>query len=226
MKQAGCWGIAPPKGQRTIGLACCLFRALGTLKPENALVEIPSLVLENRHTGERLVLRRVKRGEEVWLELRGTLPPHRGGPPLHIHLEEHEEGQVIAGTLGAVVDGKEITVSAGGPVVLPRGSVHRWWNAGEDTLQFDGYARPAVDLDRFLQATFEVLNAGPEDRPPVFYMAHLVRRHRHTQVALVIPRPIQALLFPIVVAIGTVLRRYRGNDWPGCPARCPGAPLV
>jgi hypothetical protein len=56
-------------------------------------------------------------------------------------------------------------------------------------------------------------------------LAHLARRHRHTQVTLVIPRAIQAVLFPIVVATGTVLGRYRGNDWPGCPSRCSGAPL-
>jgi hypothetical protein len=59
----------------------------------------------------------------------------------------------------------------------------------------------------------------------VFYMAHLAHRHRHTQATLAIPRAIQAVLFPIVVAVGTVLGRYRGSDWPGCPARCPGAPL-
>jgi mannose-6-phosphate isomerase-like protein (cupin superfamily) len=197
------------------------------MKPENTLAESrdPSLVLENRHTGERLALRRVARGDEVWLELKGTLPPHSGGPPLHIHFAEHEEGRVVSGTLLAVVDGEQVTVGEGGPVVLPKGSVHRWWNGGDDTLHFDGYARPAVDLDRFLQAAFEVLNAGPKDRPPVFYMAHLALRHRHTQATLAIPRAVQAVLFPIAVAIGTVLGRYRGTDWPGCPSRCLGAPL-
>ena len=184
-----------------------------------------SLVLENRHNGERLVLRRVKKGDDVWLELKGTLPPHNEGPPLHIHFEEHEEGVVTSGTLAAVLDGRRLTVGTGEPVVLPRGSVHRWWNDGDETLQFDGHARPVVDLDRFLQATFEVLNAGPKGRPPIFYMAHLALRHRHTQGLAAIPRPVQAVLFRVVVALGTVLGRYRGNDWPGCPSRCLGAPL-
>jgi hypothetical protein len=82
-----------------------------------------------------------------------------------------------------------------------------------------------VDLDRFLQAVFEVVNAGPKGRPAVFYMAHAAFRHRRTQAPLMMPRPIQAVLFRIVVVIGTVLGRYRGNDWPGCPSRCLGAPL-
>jgi hypothetical protein len=31
---------------------------------------VGELIIENRHTGERLALRRVKRGDEVWLELK------------------------------------------------------------------------------------------------------------------------------------------------------------
>jgi hypothetical protein len=36
---------------------------------------VRELIIENRHTGERLALRRVKRGDEVWLELKGFAPP-------------------------------------------------------------------------------------------------------------------------------------------------------
>jgi hypothetical protein len=79
-------------------------------------------------------------------------------------------------------------------------------------------------LDRYLQAVFDVMNAGPDGRPPLFYLAHVALRHRHTQAVLIMPRPIQAVLFRALVAIGAVLGRYRGNDWPGCPVRCLGAP--
>jgi hypothetical protein len=48
--------------------------------------------LENRHTGEILALRRVKRGDEIWLELKGSLPAHSQGPPMHVHYAENEEG--------------------------------------------------------------------------------------------------------------------------------------
>jgi len=184
----------------------------------------PNIVLENRHTGERLALSRVTRGDEVWLELVGSLPPHRQGPPLHIHFAEDEEGHVTSGTLTAVVDGRQIKAGPGESAPLPRGSAHRWWNEGDEPLEFLGYARPLVDLDRYLQAVFEVMNAGHEGRPPLFYLAHVALRHRQTQAVLIMPRPIQALLFRVIFAIGTVLGRYRGNDWPGCPSRCLGAP--
>ena len=139
--------------------------------------------------------------------------------------ELDEEGVVRSGTLSAVLNDRRFTVGSGERVSLPRGSTHRWWNDGNETLVFEGYARPIVDLDRFLQAIFEVLNAGSAARPPLFYIAHLLLRHRHTQTLRIMPLPIQAVLFRVIVTVGTLLGRYRGEDWPGCPSRCLGAPL-
>lgn len=186
-----------------------------------------SLVLELRHNGERLVLHRARnsRGIEE-LHLSGTLPARREGPPLHIHAFEDEHGQVISGTLSASLDGKTMIIGPGGSAHFPKGSAHRWWNAGDDELVFRGIATPAVDLDRYLQALFEVLNAGSPGRPPIFYIAHVLHRHRNTQMAFVVPPVLQQVLFPIVVLLGTVLGKYRGTTWPGCPSRCLGAPLA
>ncbi len=182
--------------------------------------------LHNRHTGEKLDFRRVARDGQIWLELKGSLPPHREGPPLHVHYEETEEGQVGAGTLSAVVDGRRIQVAAGERATFPAGSVHRWWNDGNDTLVFEGVVKPVVDFDVYLQAVFEVVNSGPADRPPLFYMAHVVWRHRRTQGLRIAPRWIQAIVLPAIVLMGTVLGRYRGTNWPGCPDRFTHAALV
>lgn len=183
------------------------------------------LVVHDRHTGERLELTRFRVDGEVALEIRGSLPPHSQGPPLHAHSEEDEEGSVLKGTLTAMVDGRKVEVAAGETAHFARGQWHRWWNEGEDSLEFVGIARPVVDLDRYLQAVFEVVNAGPPGRPPLFYMAHVLHRHRRTQRVAAMPRPVQALLLGAVVVLGRVLGRYRGTDWPGCPERCVGAPL-
>lgn len=183
-----------------------------------------SLRLENVHTGEVLELLRRRRGGEVVLELRGSLPARQAGPPLHVHHCEDEEGRVTAGTLSVRVGGRRLTAGPGESTQLPRGVPHCWWNAGDVPLAFEGTARPVVDLDRYLQAVFEVMNAGPAGRPPLFYLAHAALRHRRTQSVLLMPAPAQALLFRAVVALGTLLGRYRGTSWPGCPARCPGAP--
>lgn len=184
------------------------------------------LVLVNRHTGERLALRRVVRDGQTCLEIRGTTPPRQQGPPLHIHYFELEEGRVIAGTLGAVLNGKQIQVRAGETTQFPMGAAHRWWNDSDETLVAEGLARPVVDLDRYLQAMFEVVNSGPVGRPPLFYIAHVLWRHRRTQAIAVVPRPVQMIVLPLIVLLGTLLGRYRGTDWPGCPTRCREAPLV
>jgi quercetin dioxygenase-like cupin family protein len=184
------------------------------------------LRLENRHTGEILLIRRVRDAQgQIILTLNGTLPPGTGGPPLHVHFLEHESGIAKAGTLGALVGREKITVPTGGTVVLPAGIPHRWWNAGDDLLEFNGQAVPAVDLDRFLQAMFAVLNAS-NGRPPIFYLAHVLWRHRNTQLVSVPPQAIQRIIFPVLLMIGRVLGKYRGSSWPGSPESCPGAPLV
>ena len=184
------------------------------------------LRLENRHTGEVLELRRIRQNGELILELCGTLPAHRDGPPLHIHHLEDEEGLVTAGTLSAEVGGQRIDARPGQVVRLPRGVPHRWWNQGDQPLAFEGRTHPVADLDRYLQAVFEVMNAGARNRPPLFYLAHVALRHRRTQSVLLMPLTIQAVLFRVLVVVGTLLGRYRGTEWPGCPARCTGAAEV
>ena len=57
-------------------------------------------------------------------------------------------------------------------------------------------------------------------------MAHLVLRHRRTQSVLLMPAALQAVVFRTAVLIGTLLGRYKGKDWPGCPDRCAGAPTA
>jgi len=187
-------------------------------------MKIEARVLINRHTGETLALRRVKRGGEVWLEMNGTMPPRQDGPPMHVHHAEIETATVTSGTLSAIVDGRKIVARTGEAATFPAGSVHRWWNESDEPLVFGGFAKPVVDLDRYLQAAFEALNAGTKERPPLFYIAHIAWRHRKTQGLRIGPAWVAAIVVPAIVAIGTVLGKYRGTDWPGSPARCSDAP--
>jgi quercetin dioxygenase-like cupin family protein len=185
------------------------------------------LTIENRHTGEILRMRRVRDAAgEVVLTIEGTLPPGKSGPPPHVHYQQREEGTVIAGTLGARVGGKEVVLPAGSSAVFPAGVVHNWWNAGEDLLQFNGRAVPACDLDRFIQAVIAVLNASETGKPNLFYLAHVMSRHRQTQATMLPPLPIQRVLFPVVLLLGRALGKYRGTSWPGSPESCTGAPEV
>jgi mannose-6-phosphate isomerase-like protein (cupin superfamily) len=183
------------------------------------------LQLELRHTGEILRMCRVcdSQGQTI-LALYGSLPARASGPPFHIHFHEREEINVKAGTLGAQVGTEKIIVPTGGTAVLPAGVAHKWWNAGDDLLEVSGRVVPAKELDRFLQALFAVLNASPSGRPSIFYIAHVLSRYRDTQAIMIPPRAIQRIVFPLVLLVGRVLGKYRGDNWPGSPATCPGAP--
>jgi len=185
------------------------------------------LRLENRHTGEVLKIRRVRdsRGQIV-LSIEGSLPPRTSGPPPHVHFQQREEGCVKAGTVGARVGNEKIVVRTGESAVFPAGVVHTWWNGGEELLELTGQAIPAVDLDRYLQALFAVLNATASGRPSIFYLAHVLWRHRRTQAVMTPPIAIQRIVFPVVLLVGRILGKYRGTSWPGCPESCVGAPLV
>ena len=185
------------------------------------------LRLENRRTGEILRMRRVHDAQgRIVLILEGTLPQGADGPPLHVHIEENEEGVVKAGTLGALVGAEKIIVPTGGIVTLPAGIAHRWWNAGDGLLEFNGQVAPVVDLDRYLQAVFAVLNASANGRPSIFHLAHVLWRHRDTQLMAVPAPAIQRIVLPVVLFIGRILGKYSGSNWPGSPESCPGAPLV
>lgn len=182
------------------------------------------LRLENRNTGETLQIARVRDAEgQSILTVDGSLPPRKNGPPLHVHFHQREEGVVKAGSLGAQIGKETVVVPTGGEGVFPAGVVHKWWNAGDEVLKLSGRVIPAGDLDRFLQALFAVLNASPSGRPSIFYLAHVLWRHRHTQAVMVPPRVIQKIVFPVVLFMGTVLGKYRGDSWPGSPASCTGA---
>lgn len=184
------------------------------------------LRLDNHHTGEMLRMRRERDGSgQVILIIEGSLPPRSNGPPPHKHFQEREEGRVQAGTLGARIGEQTLVVQTGGNATFPAGVVHSWWNAGETLLEFSGRVVPAVDLDQYLQGLFAVLNASASDRPSIFYLAHVLWRHRRTQGVMKPPVAIQRILFPVILLIGRVLGKYKGQDWPGCPETCTGAPL-
>jgi mannose-6-phosphate isomerase-like protein (cupin superfamily) len=180
-----------------------------------------TLRLHNRHTGEWLHLTRgVDDGVEVlWLE--GGVPPHGDGPPMHVHVDQDESGEVVSGRLSATVAGKTLTLGPGERAVFPRGVPHRWWNAGDEPVAFRGRATPAGDLDQFLEGMFAIVNASPNGRPSLFHVAHLSLRHPGQRVS---PAPpwVDRLVLRAIVGIGRMIGAYPASGWPGAPSARPG----
>ncbi len=119
---------------------------------------------------------------------------------------------------------EKFDVPPGKTAAVPAGVLHTWWNAGDEPLELSGRAVPASDTDRFIQALWAVVNASSSGRPPIFYLAHVLWRHRRTQSVALPPKAVQRIVFPLILLLGTALGKYRGTAWPGSPASCTGAP--
>lgn len=89
-------------------------------------------------------------------------PAGAPGPPPHVH-ERHEEAfRVLEGELSLDIDDRTITLGAGEYAVVPRGAVHRPYNAGLVEVRFLFITSPA--LDGFFAEMAE-LNAATGDNP-------------------------------------------------------------
>jgi quercetin dioxygenase-like cupin family protein len=63
-------------------------------------------------------------------------PPPAPGPPLHVHEDEDEAIYLLEGSLECRVGDQSLTISAGGVVLVPRGTWHTLANAGSGLARF------------------------------------------------------------------------------------------
>jgi mannose-6-phosphate isomerase-like protein (cupin superfamily) len=60
----------------------------------------------------------------------GTFPPEQPAPPLHVHPHTDEAFYVADGDATFRLGDREVPVTAGGLVFVPRGMAHTVWNSG------------------------------------------------------------------------------------------------
>lgn len=120
--------------------------------------------IENAATGEIVCF--VRTGEETGGELlvmedRWTRSDHE--VPAHMHPSMEERWQVIEGSIGYRVDGKERIVGPGESVVAPPGTEHSSWNAGNAPALVRIEMRPALRWEEFIRQLFALAGEGFED---------------------------------------------------------------
>jgi len=159
--------------------------------------------------GERLTfLRRVPGRTGERLEVENVVAPGIG-PIMHVHHYQEEALTVREGRIGWQRPGQPPQFAGPGEtVVFPAGDAHRFWNAGETDLRCSGYIEPADNVEYFLGAIFDSQRRNGGMRPHPMDAAYLARRYRSEFGMLVVPALVQRLVFPIMIAIGTLLGRY------------------
>lgn len=84
--------------------------------------------------------------------------------PLHKHLKCEERFEVIIGHLGVVLDGERRVLEAGEQVLIPPGTPHTFWNAGQGELRFITDVRPPGELQTYWETVFGLAQDGKVGR--------------------------------------------------------------
>ena len=168
--------------------------------------------------GEKLTFLGVHEDERgPYIHVRNVVQPGVG-PPLHVHHLQDEGLTVERGTIGYQRAGEEPrTAGPGESLVFKAGEVHRFWNAGDDVLECDGWVGPPHNFQWFLTQLFTSIEANGGARPRLYDAAYLGSRYRSEFGIAANPAPVQRVLFPVVLAVGRVLgwhRRYAGAPEP------------
>ena len=105
-------------------------------------------------------------GEESggsYFAMEAFVPPG-GGPPPHVHRREDETFYLLEGEIEFLLGDETVVAGAGDFVNVPRGTVHRFRNAGAETARMVLTFTPA-GIEGFFRETLEAASAGSPDVP-------------------------------------------------------------
>jgi quercetin dioxygenase-like cupin family protein len=169
-------------------------------------------VYENRVQGDRFFVR--EGGEDTGGErLVGDLYIRPGGAIAgkHVHSYITEWFEVLAGTVGFHVDGRDELARVGEKVEVPPGAVHAWWNAGEDEAHVLVEIRPAERFELMIQNLYGLANDGKSNAkgvPRLLPLALFAREFRLEGEFIRPPRLVQRLVFAVLAPLARA-RGYR-----------------
>jgi mannose-6-phosphate isomerase-like protein (cupin superfamily) len=88
-----------------------------------------------------------------WTDPGGGHDPPRYIAPLHLHRSDDEAWYVLDGTLRVRAGDRDVEVSSGGAVLVPRGTVHTYWNPSPDATRYLLVMTPGIA--RLIEAIHE-----------------------------------------------------------------------
>jgi quercetin dioxygenase-like cupin family protein len=140
--------------------------------------------LENPVTGEVLVFHRTSEqtnGESVLVET--IVRPGGFVAAAHVHPYQSERFQVLEGRLGLRVGERELVAMPGAVALVPPGTPHRFWNAGEGEARFLCEVRPALRFESLIETMFTLAADGKTNRngmPNPLRLAVIAKEHFDT----------------------------------------------
>jgi quercetin dioxygenase-like cupin family protein len=141
-------------------------------------------VIENPVTGERMIFRQTSAdtgGEAVVVEC--IVRPKGVVAATHVHPSQDERFEVRSGKVGFRIARQEFVASAGDRVLIPAGTAHKFWNAGDDEASFVCEVRPALQFESLIETMFTLAADGKTNRkgmPNPLRLAVIARAHFDT----------------------------------------------
>ena len=144
-----------------------------------------------------------------------TLAPDGHGPMRHVHPEQDEWLEVREGRLGVWIDGRRRELVGGQQILIPAGTPHRFWNAGDEELLLHGGVTPGLRTEQFMRVTYGLARDGDPVTPSgmplnVLRLAVLLGEYDDMLYLSAVPVWLQRLGIRLVAPLGR-LAGYRNR---------------
>ena len=171
-------------------------------------------VLENPATGERLVF--LQTGAETngeLLEYELTFVPSGFAVRDHLHPRQEERHEVLDGSLGIVVAGRDRRLGAGDVETVPPQTQHRIYATQDEPIEARFALRPALRTEVLLETLFGLARDGKvaaDGNPGLLQLAVIFSEFGDLGRPTQPPPAVQRALFAPLAALGR-LRGYRAS---------------
>jgi quercetin dioxygenase-like cupin family protein len=112
-----------------------------------------------------LLVRTAAETDGELLEMEASYEPGSVEPPEHLHPNQDERFEILAGTMEARIAGQSQLLEAGEEVFIPAGTPHAMWNGGTETARVAWETRPALRTEEFFRAVARVAEAAVSGEP-------------------------------------------------------------
>jgi mannose-6-phosphate isomerase-like protein (cupin superfamily) len=168
-------------------------------------------VLENPATGERVVmLTDPETHPERVLVAHLLVAPGGRVAAAHRHPTLTERFHVLHGEVGFLLGDREEVLGPGEEAAVPAGTLHDWWQIGEETAQVVVEVDPGDRFVEMVGTIFGLARDGKVDRrglPHPLQLAVTARAYRDVMVIASPPAWVQSLAFGVLAPLGRAVGR-------------------
>jgi quercetin dioxygenase-like cupin family protein len=151
----------------------------------------------NPVTGETLTFHKTAADTEGELTLvECVVQPDGAVAGAHVHPHQEETFHVLSGTVGFKAGRDRIIAKAGDTVIVHPGTVHRFWNEGDDDARFLCEVRPSLGFEELIETMYGLAQDGKTNRkglPNPLRLAVIAHHHRDGLRAPYVPAIMQSM---------------------------------